>query len=176
MSRTQLVETQDSTEEIGKTYLYFKKKFGLIPNLYKTYAVWPEMFEVMKKQYHVLYETGRVDRMTKEMIAILVSRLNNCQYSNVWHTMFIRQSGDSESLVPHITEDYKKAPITDKQKAVLSYAEKLTKIPYAVCDNDIKNLKNFGYNDEEILEITLVISHCNAENREVLGLGVDFEG
>lgn len=176
MTRTKLVEKQEGTDAIKKTYSCFEKKFGLVPNLYKVYAAWPEMFQVMKNQYHVLFETGRVDRLTKEMIAIFVSRINNCQYSNVWHTMFIRQAGDCEELISSIREDYKNAPISDKHKAVLTFSDRLTKIPYAVTDAEVDDLKHFGYSDVEILEITMVVSYCNAENREVLALGVDFEG
>ena len=45
-----------------------------------------------------------------------------------------------------------------------------------IASNDIKNLKDVGFDEGEILEINQVCSYFNYVNRCVLGLGVTTEG
>ena len=57
---------------------------------------------------------------------------------------------------------------------MLEYVEKLTKTPYEIEKSDIMKLKNIGFSDKTILDITLITSYFNFVNRIALGLGVDF--
>jgi uncharacterized protein YciW len=41
---------------------------------------------------------------------------------------------------------------------------------------DIDTLRDFGYDDGEILEVNQVVSYFNYANRTVLGLGVNATG
>ena len=62
--------------------------------------------------------------------------------------------------------------IDDCQKAILSFAEKLTRSAYKVTDSDIQTLRDNGLTDAAILETTCIIGWYNMMNRVVPALGV----
>jgi uncharacterized peroxidase-related enzyme len=72
-------------------------------------------------------------------------------------------------------EDYTKAPVENKQIAMLDYSVKLTKEPNKVSDEDVAKLKNVGLTDREILDICQVTAYFNFVNRMAEGLGVELE-
>ena len=65
--------------------------------------------------------------------------------------------------------------MTEQQKAICSFAEKLTLNPGEIDKKDIQSIKNFGYVDKEISEIVQIISYFNYINRVADGLGLEPE-
>ncbi len=73
-------------------------------------------------------------------------------------------------------EDYRKASSSEKERALLDFAVKLTREPWASTEEDIGRLGAAGWSDSAILDLTLVVSYFNFVNRLASGLGVDLEG
>ena len=73
-------------EAIGKTkdiYEDIKTELGIdfVPNLYKVMASKPGVLEAnWNKVKAVMVEPGKLDRLTKEIIAVAVSAVNACGY------------------------------------------------------------------------------------------------
>ena len=65
--------------------------------------------------------------------------------------------------------------MTEQQKAICFFAEKLTLNPGKIDKKDIQSIKNFGYVDKEISEIVQIISYFNYINRVADGLGLESE-
>lgn len=74
-----------------------------------------------------------------------------------------------------MAEDYKSAPITEPDRAMLEYAEKLTLAPAAVTQDDINRLRQSGFSDAAILDICQVTGYFAFVNRLADGLGVELE-
>jgi uncharacterized peroxidase-related enzyme len=78
-------------------------------------------------------------------------------------------------LVEAIAFDYRNAPISRTELALLEFAEKLTREPSSCRERDIELLRKAGWSDRAILDTTLVISYFNFVNRIADGLGVELE-
>jgi uncharacterized peroxidase-related enzyme len=91
------------------------------------------------------------------------------------HGAALHRLTKDEELVIHMKEDYTKAPVENKQIAMLDYSVKLTKEPNKVSDEDVAKLKNVGLTDREILDICQVTAYFNFVNRMAEGLGVELE-
>ena len=72
-------------------------------------------------------------------------------------------------------EDYNKADITEKEKEMLNYAEKLTKKPSSIIKADIERLKDKGLIEKDILDLNQVVAYFNYVNRLADGLGIELE-
>ena len=72
--------------------------------------------------------------------------------------------------------DMAQAPLDDREKAAMGYAELLTRNPAWVTGAMIEALRDVGFDDGEILEINQVAAYFNYANRTVLGLGCSTEG
>ena len=79
---------------------------------------------------------------------------------------------DSE-MVRLLEEDYKKAPITEQDRVMLDYVVQVTKDATRISSADHERLRAVGFNDQGILQITLIASWFNYINRVADALGVD---
>jgi uncharacterized peroxidase-related enzyme len=78
-------------------------------------------------------------------------------------------------LVEALQVDYRRAPITEQERAMLEYAEKLSKNAPSIGREDHERLRSHGFDDTAILQITLIASWFNYINRvaDALGVGRD---
>jgi uncharacterized peroxidase-related enzyme len=79
-------------------------------------------------------------------------------------------------MVAALQKDYRTAPISDRDKAMLEYVVKLTRDATQCSPDDHKKLRSVGFDDRGILQITLIASWFNYINRvaDALGVGRDI--
>jgi alkylhydroperoxidase family enzyme len=67
------------------------------------------------------------------------------------------------------------ARFTEKERAALVYAEKLTRTPHEITDADVASLKKY-FSDAEVVDLHLLVGAANLTNRftDPLGLEVEF--
>ena len=87
----------------------------------------------------------------------------------------IRDDKKAEKIINGVLENYKTAPISAKEKAMLDYAVKLTEKPAAVKKEDLDQLKEFDLSDRDILDLNQVVAYFNYVNRTADGLGIELE-
>jgi uncharacterized peroxidase-related enzyme len=80
-----------------------------------------------------------------------------------------------EALVATLEKDYRAAPITKQERTMLDYVVKLTKDATQVQRSDHDTLRQAGFDDRGILQITLIASWFNYINRAADALGVGRE-
>ena len=80
-----------------------------------------------------------------------------------------------KSLVEALEKDYSTAPITPQERIMLDYVVKVTKDATKVWKDDIEALRQSGFDDRGILQITLIASWFNYINRVADALGVGRE-
>lgn len=71
--------------------------------------------------------------------------------------------------------DWRDAPLSDRERAMLGYVDKLTKQPARITSADLDLLRPHGFDDQAILQINLIASFFNYINRVADGLGVGKE-
>jgi len=78
-------------------------------------------------------------------------------------------------LVKALQEDYKTAPISEQDRAMLDYVMQLTRDATRISEQDHQRLRATGFDDRGILQITLIASWFNYINRvaDALGVGRD---
>jgi alkylhydroperoxidase family enzyme len=78
-------------------------------------------------------------------------------------------------LVNALREDYTTAPITEAERVMVEYVVQLTKDATQISPEYHERLRNAGYDDQAILQITLIASWFNYINRvaDALGVGRD---
>lgn len=78
-------------------------------------------------------------------------------------------------MVRLLEEDYKKAPITEQDRVMLDYVVQVTKDATRISPADHERLRAAGFDDQGILQITLIASWFNYINRVADALGVGRE-
>jgi uncharacterized peroxidase-related enzyme len=77
-----------------------------------------------------------------------------------------------ENLVRALEKDYNAAPISRQERVMIDYVVKLTKDATQVQPQDHDRLRDAGFDDKAILQITLIASWFNYINRVADALGV----
>ena len=83
MAAINMISEDQATGRVKEIYADIKAQLGIdfVPNLYKVMAAKPGYLEAnWKKVKAVMVESGKLDRLTKEIIAVAVSAVNACDY------------------------------------------------------------------------------------------------
>ncbi len=75
-------------------------------------------------------------------------------------------------MVRALETDYTQAPLTVQERAMLDYVVKLTKDATKISQIDHESLRQNGFDDRAVLQITLIASWFNYINRVADALGV----
>ena len=78
----------------------------------------------------------------------------------------------NEEMVLALRKDYRTAPISEQNRVMLDYVVKLTKDATLCSPEDHAKLREVGFDDRGILQITLIASWFNYINRVADALGV----
>ncbi len=116
-----------------------------------------------------------LSRRQHEIIATVVSMSNCTFYCSVSHKEFLRRVTLDDALVEALAVDYRTAPITDAEKVIVEYAIQITKDASQITRGHHARLREVGFDDTGILQITMIASWFNYINRmaDALGVGRD---
>lgn len=78
-------------------------------------------------------------------------------------------------MVQAIKEDFRQASLDSPTRALLEYAEKVTRDAAKITKDDIEALRRERFSDEAILDATCVAAYFNYINRMSDALGVELE-
>ena len=79
-------------------------------------------------------------------------------------------------MVKALETDYTKAPLTAAERTMVDYVVKLTRDATKVSPADHERLRQHGFDDKAILQITLIAAWFNYINRVADALGVGRGG
>lgn len=82
MALLKVVTDEEATGKVRQIYDDIKETKGIdfIPNFWQSLAVNPDHLEATWHKLKVVMQPGKLDKMTKEIIALAVSITNNCTY------------------------------------------------------------------------------------------------
>lgn len=83
MASIKMVSEDEAVGSVKAVYKEIKQEFGIdfVPNLYRVMASNPGYLEAnWNKVKAVMIASGKLDRLTKEIIAVAVSAVQGCRY------------------------------------------------------------------------------------------------
>ena len=85
-------------------------------------------------------------------IRYLVARQTGFAFCTGFNKNFLQLQGMTEVDIEKMAADPSKAPLEDKDRALLAFVVKAVKDPDAVGEKDMDNLRGLGWQDSDILE------------------------
>jgi uncharacterized peroxidase-related enzyme len=92
------------------------------------------------------------------------------------HAEFLRRVTLDDSLIAALRGDYRTAPISEAETVMIEYVIQLTKDAVKITPEHHRRLREVGFDDQAILQITLIASWFNYINRVADALGVGRYG
>lgn len=124
----------------------------------------------------IMFTRSELSRAQREMIAVVVSASNNCEYCQIHHVEALNHYWKNDEKVELLRKDFTQLELEDQDLLLCKYAKHLTVEPGEQAKGVlVDEMKSIGLSDSAILDATLVVSYFNFVNRIVLSLGVEVE-
>ena len=165
MTRFSAPDIEELPEDLRERIDYETERAGFTPNVFLAYGYKPSHFRAFFDYYDALVEDTDLSRAEVEMIVVAVSAENDCLYCNVAHGALVRIYAEDPLLADQLISNYRTADVSERHRAMLDLAVKLTERPQEVEEEDLEGLREHGFSQEEIWDIGAVASFFNLSNR-----------
>lgn len=167
MSRYPLAELTNLPPDIRNKILEVQEKSGFIPNVFLALARRPAEWRAFFA-YHdalMLREGSSLTKGEREMIVTATSSANHCLYCVVAHGALLRIYEKKPLVADQVATNYRKADISERQRAMLDFAMKVCLHSEQVNDADFEALHAHGFDDEDIWDIGAITAFFGLSNR-----------
>lgn len=166
VSRFPVPEISTLPEDIRERILEVQEKTGFVPNVFLALAHRPNEFRAFFQYHDALMEKdGGLSKAEREMIVVATSGLNQCIYCVVAHGAILRIREKNPLIAEQVATNYRKADITERQKAMLDFAVKVSQEAYTIGDQDIEHMLAQGFTLEDIWDIGAIAAFFALSNR-----------
>ena len=140
-------------------------------HFFRTMANRPEVLKTFVPLYGAVMGPGSVDRRTKELVYLTCSFANRCAYCSASHTASGKKAGVTDAEMAAL-QAAQNDSFSASERAAIQYARELTQTANAAGS---RGALREHFNDEQIVEITLVAAMANFTNRFNNGLDLQPE-
>ncbi len=177
MTYIKIIQHDEAEGDLKDIYDNLVATRGQLAEVHKIQSLNPKsIVNHMELYMTIMFGKSPLKRYQREMIAVVVSIANNCQYCKTHHGEALLHFWKDESKVQQLSDDYAKLELAEVDRVLCDYAKALTKTPNSGKEKVLTDqLKSLGLEDRAILDAALVISYFNFVNRMVIGLGVHLE-
>ena len=170
-TRYPLPELDSLPEDIKTKILAVQAKAGFVPNVFLGLARRPAEWRAFFAYHDALMEpesVGRTSNLSKgdrEMIITATSAANGCLYCVVAHGALLRIYEKKPLVTDQVATNWRKADITQRQKAMLAFAMKVCQRSNELGEEDFAPLHAHGLDDEDIWDIAAITAFFGLSNR-----------
>lgn len=174
MSRYPTVTLDDLPDDLRERIEPIAEKTGFIPNVFLGMGHRPDELRAFMDYSAALMERDSgLTKAEKEMVIVATSAANDCLYCIVAHGAILRIRARDTEIADRIAANWRSAPVTDRQRAMLEFAVMLARFPEEVSDEDFAILKGYGFSDDDIWDIGAITAVYGLSNRIALLSGMD---
>ncbi len=166
VSRYPVPKLAEMPDDIRERVLAVQEKSGFIPNVFLVLASRPDEFRAFFAYHDALMEKpGNLSKAEREMIVVATSSLNQCQYCVIAHGAILRIRAKDPLIADQVAVNYRKADITERQRAMLDFAVRVSTRAHEVSDGDFATLKAHGFSDDDAWDIAAISAFFGLSNR-----------
>ncbi len=148
---------------------------GKVSNVLMSHSLKPDVVRTHLDLYlAILFAPSSLSRAQREMIGVVVSAANGCEYCVRHHGIALARYWKDEEKVWKFALDYAGYPLPLADRVLVDFVARLTEDPAASREEDLEPLRRAGFDDEGILTAVLAAGYFNFVNRIVQALGVEF--
>ena len=166
ISRFPVPALEDLPQDMCERILAVQEKSGFVPNVFLALSHRPAEFRAFFDYYDALMlKDEGLSKAEREMIVVATSATNDCLYCVVSHGALLRIYSKHPRLGEQVALNFGEAEISERQKAMLSFAVKVAGSSKAVDETDFACLREHGFDDEAIWDIGAIAAFFALSNR-----------
>ncbi|HYW27425.1 MAG TPA: peroxidase-related enzyme [Terriglobales bacterium] len=166
ISRFPVPRIEDLPDDMRQRIEAVAERSGFVPNVYLALAHRPDEWRAFFA-YHdaVMERESALTAAEKELIVVATSAANDCLYCVIAHGAIARVRARSPLIADQVAVDWRKADLSERQRAMLGFAVKLAVEPARVEEADLEELHRHGFTDDDIWDIGAITALFALSNR-----------
>ena len=167
MNRYPAPEIHNLPQDLREKILEVQEKAGFVPQVFWSLARRPAEWRAFFA-YHdalMLREDSGLTKGEREMIVTTTSAANHCLYCVIAHGAILRIYEKKPLVADQVAINYRKADISDRQRAMLDFAMKTCLNSHEINEADFTALHAHGFSDEDIWDIASITAFFGMSNR-----------
>ncbi|HJM61102.1 MAG TPA: peroxidase-related enzyme [Alphaproteobacteria bacterium] len=166
ISRFPVPDVASLPDDLREWILKVQAKTEFVPNVFLALAHRLEELRAFLAFHDALMDKeGGLTQAGREMIVVVTSGANGCQYCVIAHGEILRIRAKNPLVADQVAVNYRKADVTPRQRAMLAFALKVAQNSAAVDDEDYAALHAHGFSDEDIWDIGAITAFFALSNR-----------
>jgi uncharacterized peroxidase-related enzyme len=159
-SRLNTIPMGEATGEIKELYGAIQEKLGTVPNIFQGMAASPVLLKAYL-QLDDLIAAGTLSGPEQDIVRLVASQYNDCQYCLAAHTKTAGAQGLSEDEILAVRRG---APKDAKQAALVTFVQRILDTKGFVEDADLQAFRDAGYDDAQVCEVITIIGQKMMSN------------
>lgn len=166
ISRFPVADLAELPDDLRERIEPIAERTGFVPNVFVAMAHRPaELRAFMDYHDAVMERESGLTKAEREMIVVATSAANECLYCIVAHGAILRIRAKDAEIADRIAANWRVAPVTDRQRAMLEVAVRMARHPEEVDEADFESLRSHGFTDDDIWDIGSVTALFALSNR-----------
>ena len=172
MSILQPAGEAEAEGAIAAAYAADRAALGYVPSHTKVLAMNPEAFEGWKTLQAAI--AGSMGMRRYELVTLAAALGIGSRHCRLAHGNKSLKYFDEQELL-RIARDYRNAGLDEDEVAMMDFAIKLSTDSASMGEADSRHLRDLGFSDREIVDITLAAAARNYLSRILQALAVDID-
>lgn len=166
ISRFPVSALEDLPDDLRERIEPIAERSGFIPNVFVAMGHRPDELRAFLDYHDALMERDSgLSKMEREMIVVATSAANDCVYCVVAHGAILRIRAKDPKISEQIVANWRTAPVTERQRAMLAFAVKMARHPEEINEPDRTTLTEHGFSDDDIWDIGSITALFALSNR-----------
>lgn len=172
MSILRMTAEEEATGLTAEIYDADRRSLGYVPSHTKAMSLNPEAFLAWESLTTAISSSLGLRRY--ELVTLAAAQAigsTHCRLAHGKKTLKII----GEEQLRAIAEDFHQAGLSEAEVAMMDYAVKLSTDAAGMTEGDTERLRECGFTDREIVDITMAAAARNFFSRALLAMGVDLD-
>lgn len=166
VSRFDVPDLDELPDDIRDTILTVQEKSGFVPNVFLAFARRPAEFRAFFAFHDALMESNEgLSKAERELIVVATSATNNCLYCVVAHGAILRIRAKNPLIADQVATNPAKADLSDRERHIVDFALRIAHDSAGVSDEEIDDMRDKAFTDDEIWDIGAITSLFALSNR-----------
>jgi uncharacterized peroxidase-related enzyme len=166
ISRFPVGTLDDMPADVRDRIAPIAEKSGFVPNVFLGMTHRPAELRAFLDYHDALMEReSGLSKAEREMVVVATSAANDCLYCVVAHGAILRVRARDTEIADRVAANWRTAPVTERQRAMLAFAVKLARMPEDLDESDFADLRGHGFSDDDIWDIGAVTGFFAFSNR-----------
>jgi uncharacterized peroxidase-related enzyme len=168
MPRISRLKRDEVTGESRAIYDRVLRERGNVPNMFRTMAHRPEIFETIIAHMEAVLNTGTLPKRLKELVIVRTSQVNRTPYCLASHTAICKRLGWSDRQLEALKDaggsGESSGDFSEAETVAIHLAEAMTLDAHNYSDAEFASLRSF-YSEGEVVELMAAVGLFNYFNR-----------